>query len=123
MPKIKLIKVHLRDRYDYYTQGDIEDAITESISDWQEVTDEELSILNSWQGKNLLTTSDAFVVTAEDITHKVTEYIEDIKQFIKKNAEKVEAEKKKEQAIKDKKKADYEKRKIEKAKKILGIKD
>lgn len=123
MPKIKLIKVHLRDRYDYYTQRDIEDAITESISDWQEVTDEELSILNSWQGKNLLTTSDAFVVTAEDISHKVTEYIEDIKQFIKKNAEKIEAEKKKAREAQEKKNAAAEKKRIEKAKKLLGIKD
>lgn len=139
MPHVKLIKVHRNLEYHDY---DYEDHyhydynetkfFHDSISPWQEITDEELETLKSVKGA--LKGKNYFIVVLEDITskEKIDTYIDDVKAFIKEQElkeleaqkKRLEAKKKREQKAKEKEAAKKQ-REIEYAKKFLeknGIK-
>lgn len=127
MPKIKLIKVF--DNYcgccDY-----IDTATIDSHSEWEEVTDEELSFLLSNEGKRVLNpinkyTYKVFVLEDETNTGKVQDFIHDIKDYIQKQKEKLEKAKTKQQKMLEEKKVKSDAKKIQEAKNLLekiGIK-
>lgn len=138
MPHVKLIKVHRNLEYndydyeDHYYDFNEPKFFHESISPWQEITDEELETLKSVKGA--LKGKDHFIVVLEDITskEKIDTYIDDIKAFIKEQQlkeleaqkKRLEAKKKREQKAKEKEAAKKQ-REIEYAKKFLeknGIK-
>lgn len=127
MPKIKLIKVHDVGTDCYNCGTYIKDIVFDDMSPWQEVTEEELQWLQTWEGRSILQKKNTFMVILEDITSKKTVdgFIQDIKAFVKDQEIKEEERKRKYIEAEKKRKAAAEQRKIEKAKKLLeksGIK-
>lgn len=116
MPKIKLFR-----NYDYI-DGDCSNTLKEYSVGWQEVTDEELKLLTSIDGRKFLNqnySSYYTIVIFEDNTDEIPELIKDIKKYIadyktKEEKRKLDLLKKKEET-----KAKREKKEIEKAKKLL----
>lgn len=127
MPKIKLIKVHDVGTDCYNCGTSIKDIVFDDMSPWQEVTEEELQWLQTWEGRSILQKKNTYMVILEDITSKETVdgFIQDIKAFVKEQEIKEEERKRKYIEAEKKRKATAEKKKIEKAKKLLeksGIK-
>lgn len=120
MPKIKLIRI-----YDTYYDIDISSYATNSLSDWEEVTEEELRYLKSPHAQKALANISPSgynnVIILEEITCKklIQNTISSVKGFIKKEQElqlkEEKAKKERSLALKKKKEA----KEIEKAKKIL----
>lgn len=113
MPLIKLIKVHgdgWDESYDF-----------RDMSNWEEVTEQELDILKSWQGGELFREAGTHVVVFEDITsrEKIESFISDIKSYIKRQQEWHEELERKRIADTKKRKEAAEAKKLEKAKKLL----
>ena len=119
MPLIKLIK-YFGPRGYCYECGSY-DGFNNDLSEWQEVSDDDLEFLTSSEGQRILQKNTTTVVVLEDITSKETVqgFVSDIKKF-------VENEKKKEEARiaafdrrEKTRKENAEKKKIEKAQKLL----
>ena len=121
MPKIKLIKVHSHGVYCDHCDTYTKDTILDEMSPWQEVTDEELKILQSFQGHNILGKNNVSMFILEDITKEETVdgFINDIKKFIKDQSIQEERRKQKAMEADKKRKKLAEQRKIERAKKLL----
>ena len=125
MPKIRLIKVYSN----YCGECDSgNNLVYDDLSDWEEITDQELKIITSPQGQRILRQYNNtnpphyfHVVVFEDCTKKETikDKIEDISKFITKQQEKIEKQERVAAAQKKKHKAAAEKRKLEKARKLL----
>lgn len=122
MPLIKLIKVYSLDyEREYYDP----ERVTADMSDWQEVTHEELTLLQSWKGREVLGRDNISVQVYEDVTDEINAYVTDIRDYIQKLAAKEAAEKEKARKVNEERKKKAEKTKIERAKKLLeknGIK-
>lgn len=122
MPKIKLVKLT-----GYYDNSDDFREVIQSYSDWQEVSEEDLSFLKSREGSTFLYNQCAHhnycnesIVILEDVPKETTsKYIGSIREVIQKEKDRIELEKKtkaEKQAIyKQKQKA----KEIEIAKKLL----
>lgn len=115
MPNIKLVK--LNDHYDF----EVHQYMSTSMSDWVEVTDQELADLISYAGRYKLGEEGVKVIVLEDITSKqnVQDYIHDVKKYIAELNKAEDDRKRKIAADAKKKKEASEARKIEKAKKLL----
>lgn len=117
MPKIKLFKC-----YDY---NDYSISISDELSEgWQEITEEELKYLNSYECKQLAQKNykEAYnykVLVIEDVTEKIPNVIKDIKSFIKNNKDLAAKRKEKLEKEKESKKRKAEEAKIKRAKKLL----
>lgn len=120
MRKIKLIKC------ESYGCDACYETTCSSVSDWEEISEEDFKLLKSWEGQRGLSINNVRLVLFEDVTNKTIEYIKDVKEFIKKEKERCaklleEEEKRKAQAKakRDLAKAKKEAAAIEKAKKLL----
>jgi len=127
MPMIKLIKVHRNETNCYYCNTMIDTTmVADSMSPWQEVTDEELEFIRSWAARRakdqIFGRNKKFeIVVIEDITYTqvFSDYVSDIKDFITKEEKKQkDAEKKRAEAEK-KRIATMELKKLKKAEKLL----
>lgn len=116
MPKIKLIKVHgvKCDYCDCHLPVD-------EMSHWQEITEEELRLLQFWQTRGETAKENVAIVILEEITSKETVdgFISDIKNFIKDQEIQEQNRKKKEEERIEKKKLLAKQKKIERAKQVL----
>lgn len=127
MPKIKLIKVHDAGKSCDYCEHYVKDYFLEQMSDWQEITEEELKWLQSWQGRNYTNKQNVAVVILQDITDKktVAGFVDDIKKFVEQEEIRKKEQEQKYKEAEKKRKLAAEQRKIDKAKKLLeksGIK-
>jgi len=115
MPKIKLIRIH---DSSYYEDTNISQS---DLSDWEEVSQEDLDYLLSWESMSVFVKDRIKIVVLEDVTSKenIRGYIKNIKNFIKEQQIKQEEKAKKYKAAEAKRKAEAEKKKLEKAKKLL----
>jgi len=117
MPKVKLFKCY--DYNEYNIQ--ISDELSEG---WQEITEEELKYLNSYECKQLTQKNykesyNYNILIIEDVTEKIPNVIKDIKSFIKKNKDLAAERKEKLEREKANKKRKAEEAKIKRAKKLL----
>lgn len=119
MPHVKLIKYHGPRGYEY--ECDNFDTFSHDISDWQEISDEDLSFLKDYRIKNTLKEKHVSIVILEDITkeEKASDYIKDIKKYVADQKKKEELRIKKMEESDKKRKETAEKRRIEKAQKLL----
>jgi hypothetical protein len=117
MPKVKLFRI--------YGEGyDCENILQQLSEGWQEVTQEELNFLTSYEANKMFSSKNYYlkVVVFEDITEEIPVLIKSIKEYI--SAYKAQQEKIKLNNIKKRQeaKAKKEKQQIEKAKKLLESK-
>lgn len=117
MPKVKLFKC-----YDY---NEYSISISDELSEgWQEITEEELKYLNSYECRQMISKEykEAYtykVLVIEDVTERIPNVIKDIKSFIKKNKDLAAERKEKLEREKANKKRKAEEAKIKRAKKLL----
>jgi Sec-independent protein translocase protein TatA len=117
MPKIKLFRV--------YGEGyDCENILQQLSEGWQEVTQEELNFLTSYEASKMFSGKNYYVkvVIFEDITEEIPVLIKSIKECIA--SYKAKEEKRKLDSIKkrEENKAKKEQQQVEKAKKLLEAK-
>ena len=118
MSKIKIFRV-------YGGSGDYDDGSLQQLSEgWQEVTQEELNFLSSWEANKIFNDKNCYtkVVVFEDITEKIPVMIKSIKEYITAYKEKEEKRKLDNIKKKEETKAKKEQRAVEKAKKLLEAK-
>ena len=113
MPRIKLLRTQRS-----YDIDDNWNGSTESFSDWEEVTQEELNWLNTWQS-SYVDSQYRYIVIVEDVTPKIQDRIKSIKDFIKQEDEKAAKQKAKEEKDKEDRKKKAEAKKVAAAKKLL----
>ena len=116
MPKIKLFKVYPKYDYDsmesYLSQTD--------LSDWEEVTEEELNILQTFIGYDYLKNKDLFMAVWEEVKSNVIhDYVKDISAYINKIKKETEEMHQKLKAEREEREKKEEQKKIEQAKKLL----
>lgn len=116
MPKIKLFKV-----YPTYDYNSIESYLHQTdLSDWEEVTEEELDILKTFIGYNYLKDKDLFMVVWEEVKSSVVhDYVKDISAYINKIKKETQERDQKLKAEREERKKKEEQKKIEQAKKLL----
>ncbi|MEI8270046.1 MAG: hypothetical protein WCG45_01630 [bacterium] len=120
MPIIKLVQITGEAHYDYCDCLNYKNLEFEALSDWQEVSEEELDFLKSYDAERYFRDKKISMVIFEDVTGNFQEYVDDIKDFVKTLKEKQLAQKKKQEELTAKRKLTAEKKKIEKAKKVLA---
>lgn len=120
--RIKLIKVYTEKSYDSYEDSYYDadfSAIATELSNWAEVTSEELELLRSYQFKDFMKKKGFDYVIIEEKTTEVPTFIKDLKEFIADEKKKIDIENKKREIKAAEAKAKREKTKIERAKKQL----
>lgn len=124
MPKVRLIRVYEESHYCYNCDNDIS-GISQNVpmSEWQDISEEDLKFLTSKEGFKFLNKPNQYyrVIVLEDATNtgKLEGFVDDIKNFIEKEKEKLSKEALKHQKMLEDKKLKAEAKKLEKAKKIL----
>ena len=113
MPKIRLLRI----AQNYNFDAEVYSPVIDIKSPWQEVTDEELKLLKSWQASHVL----GDVVIVEEITDRqvIEGYISDIKKYIVEEENRIKLREQKRKEEQKKRKETAEQRKLEKAKKLL----
>jgi S-ribosylhomocysteine lyase LuxS involved in autoinducer biosynthesis len=117
MPKVKLFRV--------YGDGYDNDNILQQLSEgWQEVTQEELNFLTSYEASKMFCGTGYYmkVIIFEDITEEIPIIISSIKEYIADYKAKEEKRKLDNLKKKQETKAKKEQKSIEKAKKLLEAK-
>lgn len=136
MPRIRLVEFNCDYSNDYdndFDQG-ITDILGFNISDWHEVTDEELNLLKSSHGEEILN-RDGIILSVygeinkenivQDYINKIKIKISEHKRLQEEHARMLKEQRKKYEEAKKQKKLLAEQKKIERAKKLLekkGIK-
>jgi hypothetical protein len=118
MPKIRLVKIthYTKSCRDYY---DYDDSIVQSpMSDWQEVSEEDLEKLKYYLSKIKPKDNIRVVVYQEDETPPA-DYIKDINAFIENENEQIKLAEQKAKQAEKKREEILRLKRIEKAKKIL----
>jgi hypothetical protein len=116
MPKVRLIKF-----IGGYCDNCDASLTYDEFSKWEEVTDEELATLKSWQAHGILRRDGVQLVVWEDITNRpvLNGYIHSITEFIAKENKIREAQAEREKALAAKKKKAREERALVRAQKLL----
>ena len=129
MPRIKLVRVHTTKYGSYYNR--IAAKASQDISDWEDVTHEELKFLKSPDGKRTLINQkegfeDYIIVekVEKSISSNKLKSIQSLIQKAKDEQEKIKEEKKQRAMLEQQKKEEQikkaEERKIEEAKRLLA---
>lgn len=127
MPLVKLIKINegynSRSLQNDYYDEQVIGPETASMSDWEEITDEELEYLRSPESFRILNSNKFYYTVAvlEDRTNtgEIQGFVKSIKDLVEKNKKAMSDREQKHKEAEKKRKATLEAKKIEAAKKVL----